>query len=81
MTATGSLPSLGCRTSPAGRLSFERFTASLGQVLASNDEADLEAAIGVLPSVVRLTPPPDGFRNERDRTPASVDSSRVPGGS
>jgi hypothetical protein len=40
----------------SGSLSLERFSASLEQVLAANDQADLEAAMAVLPSLVRLTP-------------------------
>jgi hypothetical protein len=39
-----------------GGLSLERFSASLEQVLAANDQADLEVAMAALPSLVRLTP-------------------------
>ena len=39
-----------------GGLSLERFSASLEQVLAANDQADLEMAMAALPSLVRLTP-------------------------
>jgi hypothetical protein len=39
-----------------GGLSLERFTASLEQVLAANDQADLEMAMAATPSLVRLTP-------------------------
>jgi hypothetical protein len=39
-----------------GGLSLERFSASLEQVLAANDQADLEAAMAAMPSLVRLTP-------------------------
>jgi hypothetical protein len=39
-----------------GDLSLERFTASLEQVLAANDQADLEMAMAAMPSLVRLTP-------------------------
>ena len=39
-----------------GGLSLEGFSASLEQVLAANDQADLEAAVSALPSLVRLTP-------------------------
>jgi Domain of unknown function (DUF1707) len=39
-----------------GGLSLERFSASLEQVLAANDQADLETAMAALPSLVRLTP-------------------------
>ena len=37
-------------------LSLERFSASLEQVLAASDQADLEMAMAALPSLVRLTP-------------------------
>ena len=39
-----------------GGLSLEGFSAGLEQVLAANDQADLEAAMAALPSLVRLTP-------------------------
>jgi hypothetical protein len=39
-----------------GELSLEGFSAGLEQVLAANDQADLEAAMAALPSLVRLTP-------------------------
>ena len=39
-----------------GELSLERFSASLDQVLAAKDQADLEDSMAALPSIVRLTP-------------------------
>jgi hypothetical protein len=39
-----------------GSVSLERFSAILGQVLAASDYADLEAAMSVLPPLVRITP-------------------------
>jgi hypothetical protein len=39
-----------------GNLSLERFSASLEQVLAANNQADLEMAMAALPSPVHLTP-------------------------
>jgi Domain of unknown function (DUF1707) len=39
-----------------GSLTLERFSTSLEQVLAANDQADLEMAMAAVPSPVRLTP-------------------------
>ena len=39
-----------------GSLALERFSASLDQILAADSQAELEAAMAGLPSIVRLTP-------------------------
>ena len=43
-----------------GRVSLDRFSGLLEQVLAAPRHADLEAAMVALPSLVRLNPPPGG---------------------
>jgi hypothetical protein len=52
-----------------GGLSLERFSASLDQVLAAKDQADLEMAMAALPSLVRLTP-----ASRRLAQPSKVDA-------